>query len=171
MSNLNARVGRMSSYPMLKAINNTDGLNQRCGGMRIFRWLFTPVLAPLLENRRIVLILVGAAVLQVGLTVLGLPGWRCPIKALLGIPCPGCGLSRAMAQLIQGEWQGAMLTHAFAPVILAGFVLMMIVSLVPENVFRVMVYRIALIERITGLVGFVLVCMIIYWLIRLPEWL
>jgi hypothetical protein len=156
---------------MLKAINDTDGLNERCGGVHIFRWLFTPVLAPILGNRGIALILAGAAVLQVGLTFLGLPGWRCPIKALLGIPCPGCGLSRAMAQLIHGEWQAAILTHAFAPVFLAGFVLMVIITLVPKNFFRAIVYRIAVVERITGLVGFVLVGMIIYWLIRLPGWL
>jgi hypothetical protein len=156
---------------MLKALNDTDGLNQRCGGMRIFRWLFTPVLAPLLENRRILLIPVVAAALQVGLTVLGLPGWRCPVKGLFGIPCPGCGLSRATAHLIQGEWEAAIATHAFAPVFLAGFVLIVIVGLVPEKFFRAIVCRIETVERKTGLVGFVLVCMIIYWLIRLPGWL
>jgi len=71
----------MNSYHMRTVMNDTDSLNMNSGRMRIFRWLFTPVLAPLLENRRIVLILVGAAVIQVWLTALGLPGWRCPIMA------------------------------------------------------------------------------------------
>ncbi len=161
----------MNSYHMRTVMNDTDSLNQNSGRMRIFRWLFTPVLAPLLENRRIVLILVGAAVIHVWLTALGLPGWRCPIKALLGIPCPGCGLSRAMALLIRGEWQSAMLTHAFAPVFLAGFVLMAVVSLIPDHIHRAVVSRIAVLERVTGFVGFVLIGMIIYWLIRLTVWL
>ncbi len=139
--------------------------------MRVFRWLFTPVLAPILADRRIALILVGVAVLQVGLTVSGLPGWRCPVMAMLGIPCPGCGLSRAMALLIRGEWQAAMLMHAFAPVFLAGFALMLIVSLMPERYSREIICRIAVVERTTGFVGYLLICMIIYWLIRLPGWL
>jgi hypothetical protein len=139
--------------------------------MGVFRWFFTPVLASVLENRRIAFVLLGASVLQVGLTVLELPGWRCPIKALLGIPCPGCGLSRAMALFIRGEWQEAMLMHAFAPIFLAGFALMLIVSLMPVKYSREIICRIAAVECVTGFVGFLLVCMIIYWLLRLPGWL
>lgn len=38
-------------------------------------------------------------------------GWRmpamCPSQAVLGVNCPGCGLTRSFVCLSHGEWQGA----------------------------------------------------------------
>ena len=85
---------------------------------RISKFLFTPVLAPLVQDRRITLILMGVAALQVWLTAMGFPGWQCPIKSSLGVSCPGCGLSSGIVLLIQGQWQTAVSVHAFAPVFL-----------------------------------------------------
>ena len=31
----------------------------------------------------------------------------CPFKALTGIPCPGCGMTRAMLSLTKGDFRGA----------------------------------------------------------------
>ena len=31
---------------------------------------------------------------------------RCPVQALLGIDCPGCGFQRALLALLQGDLQG-----------------------------------------------------------------
>lgn len=44
--------------------------------------------------------------------------WECPFAALLGIPCPGCGLTRAAVALVQGEWSQALLLHPLSPLIL-----------------------------------------------------
>jgi len=41
----------------------------------------------------------------------------CPSKNLLGIPCPGCGLTRATAALFSGELGVAMAYHPLFPVI------------------------------------------------------
>lgn len=35
----------------------------------------------------------------------------CPINKLLGISCPGCGLTRAWVCFLQGEWQEALTYH------------------------------------------------------------
>lgn len=132
-------------------------------------WLFAPVLASLMQNRWSALALVGIAALQVGLVALGLDGWRCPIKAVLGVPCPGCGLSAAIVLLLQGEWRAALSSHAFAPVFLFGFVLMTGVSLLPGRAHREVVRRIAALEHRTGFVTLVLLLLVVHWVFRLLE--
>lgn len=137
----------------------------------IAKWLFAPVLAPLVRNRLIIFVLTGVAVAQVWLTAVGLPAWQCPFRSALGIPCPGCGLSTAIVFLIHGEWRAAMTTHAFAPLFLAGFALMAVVAVMPDHLHRAAVHRIEVLERSTGFVGFLLMSMVVYWLLRLPGWL
>jgi len=123
--------------------------------------------ASLLQKRRTALILLCAATLQVVLISGGLRGWQCPIHSTLGIPCPGCGLSTAMALLIKGDLQSAIHTHAFAPVFLFAFVLMGIVSILPENLHRKAVLQIAAIEKHTAFAAYILFGIIIYWIFRL----
>jgi hypothetical protein len=135
---------------------------------QIARFLFMPVLGPLIQNRRIIHILVGVAALQVWLAALGLPGWQCPIKSSLGIQCPGCGLSTAMALLIQGEWRAALSAHAFAPIFLVGFIMIAVIGILPERLHRESVRRIAMLERITGCTSIILISIIVYWLLRFP---
>ncbi len=38
-------------------------------------------------------------------------GWLCPIRALLGLPCPACGLTRATLLVVQGDLRGALAMH------------------------------------------------------------
>jgi len=45
----------------------------------------------------------------------------CPFKAVFGIPCPGCGLTAAVDELVHGHVLASLRTHAFAPIFLAGF--------------------------------------------------
>ncbi|MDA0965155.1 MAG: DUF2752 domain-containing protein, partial [Cyanobacteria bacterium] len=49
----------------------------------------------------------------------GLPGWSCPLRALTGIPCPTCFLTRATAASLSGNLDGALQLHAFGPVVAA----------------------------------------------------
>jgi hypothetical protein len=41
----------------------------------------------------------------------------------LGLPCPGCGMTRAFAHLAKGEWRAALAAHPLAPVLAAEVVL------------------------------------------------
>jgi hypothetical protein len=43
----------------------------------------------------------------------------CFSRRFLGIPCPGCGLTRAFAHLAKGEWSAALAAHPLAPVFVA----------------------------------------------------
>jgi hypothetical protein len=136
---------------------------------RISRLLFTPVLAPLVQDRRLTLILMGVAALQVCLTATGFPAWQCPLKSSLGIPCPGCGLSSAIVLWIQGHWRAAVSVHAFAPVFLIGFFLMMATAVLPERIHRDAIRCIAWLERCTGIIPFLLIGIIGYWVLRFPT--
>ena len=40
-------------------------------------------------------------------------GWSCPLQHFTGIPCPGCGLSRAASLLTQGRLEESLTVHPF----------------------------------------------------------
>jgi hypothetical protein len=42
----------------------------------------------------------------------------CPSAALLGIPCPGCGLTRATLALFHGDFAAALRFHPLVPVLM-----------------------------------------------------
>jgi hypothetical protein len=42
---------------------------------------------------------------------------RCPWAALLGLPCPGCGLTRAAGLLLRGDLRGALQLHPLSPLL------------------------------------------------------
>ena len=44
--------------------------------------------------------------------------WGCPIRHLTGIPCPGCGLTRACLSAIAMKWQEAFFFHPLWPLAL-----------------------------------------------------
>lgn len=129
--------------------------------------LLTPILAPLLQNRSLCRAVTGAAAVHLTLVSLSLPSWPCPIRHGLGIPCPGCGLTRAIKSLATGHWQQAFLLHAFAPLALAVIALMVYVSFAPTRHRHWIVRRCGQMEHKTGISAFFLVLFMVYWLIRL----
>ncbi|CAK6695735.1 hypothetical protein MNNICLKF_01901 [Synechococcus sp. CBW1107] len=48
-----------------------------------------------------------------------LPGWSCPLRALTGVPCPTCFLSRATSAALSGDLAGSLQLHAFGPLMAA----------------------------------------------------
>lgn len=135
--------------------------------MHIHDKLFSPVLASLITDRRQALVIGGVVGLQFGLTAMGLPGWPCPFKAVFGIPCPGCGLSTAVGLLLHGQWHAAMTTHAFAPVFLAGTLLILGISILPETLRSRAIQSISIIERRSGVTLLIMIALFFYWGFRL----
>lgn len=136
---------------------------------RMVAWLFTPILAPIMQNRRLLAIFAGIAILQVGLKAADLEGWRCPIQSVLGATCPGCGLTTALVLLCRGQWQAAVTVHAFAPLALMVLILMAFSGSLPADYRRAAARRVAALERRTGAVALVLFTMLFHWLIKIFE--
>jgi hypothetical protein len=137
------------------------------GSTRAAGWFFTPVLAPMLQNRRLVIILTVLGIGQIGLSASGLRGWQCPINCTLDITCPGCGLTNAIAMLLEGDWSSAVRTHAFAPLVLMVLIFMSVASILPIRYQRQLSMSTASLERQTGIAAIGLISMIAYWLLRL----
>ena len=129
--------------------------------------VFSPVFSPVLWDRKLSGVFTGVALLQGGLVFFGLSGWPCPFLHATGIPCPGCGLTRATVFLFQGEWWQAIRFHAFAPLLVLGFVTIASILVAPETLRRQIIRRFESIERQTGITGFLIIGLIVYWLVRL----
>ncbi len=55
----------------------------------------------------------------------------CPLRAVTGVPCPSCGITRALAHLERGHWAEAVRCHPFVPAVFP-LVLALIVMLAFE---------------------------------------
>lgn len=132
----------------------------------------TPILASVVQNRLAGLMITGAAGLQVGLVSLGLPGWPCPFLHILGLPCPGCGLSRAADALMHGDWHTSLTLHAFAPIFILALGLVAVATFLPQKQRIWLLSQLEIVERRTGITAILLIGLMIYWLTRLlifPE--
>jgi hypothetical protein len=49
-------------------------------------------------------------------SLLGFPT-LCPLKALTGLPCPGCGITRALVLCAHGQWSAAFEFHPLGPLV------------------------------------------------------
>jgi len=138
---------------------------------RLSERFFTPLLAPLIQDRLLTGILAVFGVAQLLLVYTGLTGWQCPIYQTLGITCPGCGMTTAMAMLLQGHWQLALQTHAFAPVILFVLMFILVAIVLPATFLRKLSRRLERLEQKTGIAAILLLSMVIYWLLRIFDFI
>lgn len=126
-----------------------------------------PPISPVLRDRKFALILAGAAGLQLTLVSLSLPGWECPIFRITGIPCPGCGLSRAVTLLLHGDLKGSLTYHAFAPILLLTMVIIFLAALLPKSIVQPIISKAERLEGQTRLTVIILIGLFLYWLARL----
>ena len=126
-----------------------------------------PIFAPLLERRSWCIYLATIGIAHLALSRLGLPGLGCIVREYTGVPCPGCGLTHASLDLLEGRWAAAIATHAFAPVFLIGLGLIAFAVVLPASVRRSLALRVAAFERRTWIVPLLTVGLILYWWARL----
>jgi hypothetical protein len=58
--------------------------------------------------------LAGLLLLHAWVPAPGIRSSVCLLRRLTGIPCPGCGMTRALAHLAKGEWAAAAADHLLA---------------------------------------------------------
>ena len=124
----------------------------------------------MLMKPKVIQVFVGVAILQILLTAAGLRGWPCPIDTVFGIPCPGCRLSTALTLLLQGKWHSAVQVHGFAPVILAGLIALLVISILPAGWRMRAAHRIGVLESRTGFTAAIIAGGLIYWSVRCVIW-
>ena len=123
--------------------------------------------ASLLADRRAAGWICGAAALHLGASAGGLGGWPCPILSALGVPCPGCGLSRAAMLLFRGELGPALSMHAFAPALIVGLGLLLVAAFTGKSARERLAGAVRRAETRTGFSLWLLVALVIYWMARL----
>jgi hypothetical protein len=126
-----------------------------------------PILAPIIRRRVFAGALGLIGVAQVIATLMRFPGWPCPLLHATGIPCPGCGLSRACAELLRGHGRHAVTVHAFAPVAVAAIVLLVVATILPANARSSLANTVERAEKRSAIPALLLILLIIYWIMRL----
>lgn len=127
----------------------------------------TSFAASLLAQRPLCLALTAAAAAHLAANAVGLPGWVCPWKAATGIPCPGCGLTRATLRLMRGEWTEAMHLHPFAPVAVVGIALVVGAAILPAPLRDRLVNAVAGLDP-KGLTSqWLFLALLGFWLVKL----
>lgn len=108
----------------------------------------------------------GVAMVHVGLAVTGLPGWPCIFKAALGLPCPGCGMTRATVALLHGDWLEALRLHAFAPLLVIAAGAIVVTGLLPTALRSRVRTKMGSLEERWHLGGWLLAALLSYWIMR-----
>ena len=126
-----------------------------------------PVFSNLLENRAENAAIVGFGVIHISANLAGISFWQCPILAATGIPCPGCGLTRATMQLLHGDVISSLQTHAFAPIFFTALILMCLVLVFPRSMTQKIISSVRQFEIRNGITAWVLFSLMSYWAVRL----
>ncbi len=126
-----------------------------------------PILAPLLQRRSVALIMGVCGIAQIAFTWMGLSVIGCPMRDVVHVPCPGCGVTRAIQLLLTGRVIESLHLHAFALLFLLAAVLLTLGGALPGRARLAMAQRVAQIERRTLITQILLVAVVLYWAARL----
>ena len=139
--------------------------------MRRLERLFEPWVAPLMRQRRMCQMILLSFVLLAGGQLLDLRLWFCPFAELTGLPCPGCGLTRATLALGTGDWHASLRYHPFAAFFILVGCFAVIGAVAPTERVEKLALAVESFERRTRLpviflmllVGFSLLRMLGFW--------
>lgn len=135
--------------------------------MRSIEPLIRPWLGPLILQRAMCRALLAVVViLTIGLWQ-GWKLWNCTFADVTGLPCPGCGLTRAGSALLRGDWQSAVQFHPFSPLFAILGLFVAAGALLPLAWVRQLAARVTLFERKTLLTTVFWVGLLCFSLLRI----
>lgn len=126
-----------------------------------------PILAPIMRDRTISLILAAIPLVFLVLEDTTPFHWVCPFHALTNLPCPGCGMTRALISLAHLDVVEAVSMHPFSPLLVLGWTGWVIISVAPSKTRMKAIETIELIERKTAAVYLFFALFIAFGLARL----
>lgn len=129
--------------------------------------LLRPWLAPLMRQRVLCRIMFAAVLGVGGASWLGWSLWPCPFAQVTGLPCHGCGMTRAFLAMLRGEWGAVMRLHPFAPFFALVGGVCSVVSFLPGGLAERLAGKIEIFERKTKLPALVLIFFACFGLLRM----
>ncbi len=136
-------------------------------GKKLWSSLTKPWLAPLMADVVLCRVVVGFCALLGIASLAGVPIWGCPFSMLTGLPCPGCGMTRAVNALLHGNWSQAITYHPLSPAYLIIGVLLTIAAVAPSRSRLRLISWIVLLERWTAIPALIVLSTIIFGLLRM----
>jgi hypothetical protein len=124
------------------------------------------VFAAVIERRIWAILLSVVATAHLILAHAGFGALGCPVRDITGVSCPGCGLTTAVLELLQGDWKAALHQHAFAPIFLGAIAIAATVAVLPAAMRHRACHAIATWERRTGISILIGAGLLIYWAAR-----
>ena len=134
-------------------------------------WLSTLLCHPwgamLLQDPILCRILAILPLPLLALPLLHLPGWPCMLYETTGIPCPGCGMTRAILCLLRGEVAQALRHHAMAILAAGAWLVLAMGAVLPAAWRRTFADALASWERRLALSGIVLAAFFLFGMGRM----
>ena len=93
----------------------------------------------------------------------------CPFRALTGLPCPGCGMTRAFCSMGHGDLSGAFGYNALAPFVFAGALLLWAHALATVLKFDSARAALERLKPTPKAAGFMLAVTLVWWVVRLSA--
>lgn len=132
-----------------------------------FATVLAPWLAPLIRQRTLCRILFVTMTGLILASTFGFSGWQCPFAAVTGLPCHGCGMTRAFVALSRGDWPEMFRLHPFAPFFALVGVFTSVSALLPASACERLARKIEAFERKTRLPAVILVVFACFGLLRM----
>lgn len=154
----------MSAEPQSTPTGDVQNSDSRSA---IWQWLGRPVIASLLRRTFLCRLLLLAAALHLAGAAMGVAIFECPLLTVCRIPCPGCGLTRAVQLLLAGEFRNSMRAHIFAPLALLTLVILVAGCMLPLTLRSRCAAHIERYENYSGISQLAFIALWLYWVYRL----
>ena len=136
-------------------------------GKALWQNLTKPWLAPLMEDVILCRVVVGVCAALGAASMLHVSIWPCLFNELTGLPCPGCGMTRAVSALLHGDWHTAMTFHPLSPAYVAIGAALAVSAVGPKWLRNHLVAGVRSLEKWTALPALIVLATLIFGLLRM----